>query len=73
MPLAGHDLSYVWDDKAAERISTPMPLAGHDVLLATTYPSCEISTPMPLAGHDHHGHCLLTDDNNFYSHAPRGA
>ena len=34
-------------------ISTPMPLAGHDDVLACYHPILPvISTPMPLAGHD---------------------
>ena len=52
MPLAGHDLAECrWS--SAGKISTPMPLAGHDMIVPAG--CCEelvISTPMPLAGHD---------------------
>ena len=56
------------------KISTPMPLAGHDHQLSSGSQPVRISTPMPLAGHD--GSPARTDTgyiHNFYSHAPRGA
>ena len=74
MPLAGHDLAECrWS--SAGKISTPMPLAGHDMIVPAG--CCEelvISTPMPLAGHDRlEAEDMYADARNFYSHAPRGA
>ena len=34
------------------KISTPMPLAGHDTMQEIKGDNFGISTPMPLAGHD---------------------
>ena len=58
---------------AYERISTPMPLAGHDKYLSDATHDVRISTPMPLAGHDRACLPFTPCDTNFYSHAPRGA
>ena len=58
---------------AYERISTPMPLAGHDKYLSDATHDVRISTPMPLAGHDTAPYKLRGARCYFYSHAPRGA
>ena len=57
----------------AEVISTPMPLAGHDIEYTEAHCLLEISTPMPLAGHDGTNGYEFPSMPDFYSHAPRGA
>ena len=51
------------------RVSTHMPLARHDPLLALKMSFLLVSTHMPLARHDHSADALAELVGRFYSHA----
>ena len=53
-------------------ISTHTPLAGRDKKPTVDIPLLIISTHTPLAGRDEKLQDTISDQGNFYSHAPRG-
>ena len=53
-------------------ISTHTPLAGRDIAAQVITLIIQISTHTPLAGRDPDEEEDGPEDDNFYSHAPRG-
>ena len=71
-PLAGRDQVQNLD-KSTDEISTHTPLAGRDKANEIFPTDYKISTHTPLAGRDSVRKAVKRHEEDFYSHAPRGA
>ena len=72
-PLAGRDKPLFFVKNGFWHISTHTPLAGRDQPVQLRLHIVRISTHTPLAGRDTANLQALGLEQDFYSHAPRGA